>query len=117
MRKKKLYHQFACSSLILPEHRARLARHHQKKAREACRGETSLTAADEQQQEQFQRLAEQSLARQLPLKVTVREGGSCRTITGVIIEQQSLSGKIRLQSGERVITIAVTTIIYLEPAF
>ena len=32
MRKKKLYHQFACSSLILPEHRARLAQHHQKKS-------------------------------------------------------------------------------------
>jgi hypothetical protein len=36
--KKKLYHQFACSSLMLPEHRARLARHRQKSAREACRG-------------------------------------------------------------------------------
>lgn len=112
--KKKLYHQFACSSLMLPEHRARLARHRQKKAREEK--QKQLAPPDEQQLEQFQYLAELSLSRQLPLKITFLEDGDYRAFTGVIIEQQSFSGKIRLQSGERVVSVAIAGIIHLEVA-
>ena len=112
--KKKLYHQFVCSSLMLPEHRARLARHRQKSAREACRGK--FAPADEQQLEQFQRLMEQSMHSGLPLKVIVVDNGSCRTFTGVILERQPDPARLRLHSGDRVITVPVAAIVHLEAA-
>lgn len=117
MKKRKLCHQFACSSLMLPEHRALLAQHRQKNARATCQDEQVPPApADEQQLEQFQRLTEQSLSGQLPLKVTIREEGRYRSLTGVIVELQPGCGKILLQSGDRVITVPVARIVYLEAA-
>ena len=57
--RKKFFHQFAGSSLMLPEHRARLARHCQKKAREEKRKLPG--PPDEQHLEQFQRLVERCM--------------------------------------------------------
>lgn len=112
--KKKLYHQFACSSLMLPEHRARLDRHRREMVREAS-GEP-LAPADEQQLEQYQRLAERSVRAGLPVRVTFVEGGSGRTFTGVIRERQPDPGRLRLQSGGRSLDIPITAIIRLEAA-
>lgn len=110
--KKKLYHQFVCSSLMLPEHRARLARH-----RISTQGtEHRRPVFDEQQQEQFQRLVEQSMHSGLPLKVTFVDNGGCRTLTGVIPERQPDPGRLRLQSGDRVVTVPVAAIVQLEAA-
>ncbi len=111
--RKKLYHQFACSSLMLPEHRARLARHHQEKVRERCR---CFAPADEQQLEQFQHLAEQSMRSDRLLQLTFREGDSCRTVIGVVPEQQPEPGQLRFRQGEQMLTIPIATIIHLETA-
>ncbi len=109
--RKKLYHQFACSSLMLPEHRARLARHHQDKV-----WESSLPPADEQQLEQFQRLIEQSMHSGRALRITFRESGRYRAFTGVALEQQPESERLRFRRGEQVLTIPTAAIVHLEIA-
>lgn len=111
--RKKLYHQFACSSLILPEHRARLTRHHQDKVRESCR---RFAPADGQQLEQFQRLLEQSMRSGRALKITYLESGSYHTFTGVALERQPEAGRLRFRRGEQVLTIPTAAIVHLETA-
>ncbi len=113
--KKKLYHQFACSCLMLPEHRARLEQRRRKSASEAERCRPIL---DEQQQEQFQRLAEQSMHSGLRLKAIYTGCGGRRTFTGVIVGLQEAAGKIRFQpeDGGPAITLAVAGIVHLEAA-
>ncbi|HOA36227.1 MAG TPA: YolD-like family protein [Bacillota bacterium] len=112
--KKKLYHQFACSSLMLPEHRARLARHRQKKAWEAKQNLPG--PPDEQQLEQFQRLVEQSMNSGLPLKISCVENGNICRFTGVVQKQQPDPGRLRLQAEGRVLAIPVSAIVRLEAA-
>lgn len=115
--RKKIFHQFACSSLILPEHRARLARHHQDRVRERRR--RRFAPADEQQLEQFQHLVEQSMHSGRPLQVTFVDSVSGRfhTFTGVAPEQQPEPGRLRFDRGGQMLTVPVTAIVRLEAAF
>lgn len=114
--KKKLYHQFACSCLMLPEHRARLARHRREKTGDTCGGEPGCT--DEQQLEQFQRLLEQSLHEGLRLKVIYIDSAGRHILTGVFIGLAGGPGRIRFQpsGGGRSITLAASGIVHLEAA-
>ncbi len=113
--KKKLYHQFACSCLMLPEHRTRLERRRRKRASGAARRRPSF---DEQQQEQFQRLAEQSMRSGLLLKAEYIDSSSRHTLTGVIAGLQSAPGKIRFQqAGDGgIITLDAAGIVQLGAA-
>lgn len=110
---KKLYHQFVCSSLMLPEHRHRLAEHREKGARDLRLEET---APDEQQLEQFQRLVKQSMPARLPLRVTFIDNRDRRTFTGVIQVRQPEPDRLRFQSRDRVCSIPIASIVHLEPA-
>ncbi|NLA26991.1 MAG: YolD-like family protein [Firmicutes bacterium] len=113
--KKKLYHQFACSCMMLPEHRARLARRRRENtAGEICR-ERALFA-DEQQLEQFQHILEQSMHSGLPVRITFIEKGECRTFTGSVLAQQSHRGSLRLRSEDGAHTVSVAAIVHLEAA-
>lgn len=106
--KKKLYHQFACSSLMLPEHRAGLARHRRNRAAE------ERPAIDEQQLEQLQRLVKRSIAAGLPVTVTFFEKGARRACTGVIPGRQPDPGRLRIQTERGVLAIPVTAIVQVE---
>lgn len=112
--KKKLYHQFACSSLMLPEHRARLARHRREEALEEWQRRHG--PPDEQQLEQFQRLLEQSMHEGLPLKITCLEKGRRHSFTGVVQKRQPHPNRLRIQAEGRVLAIPVSTIVRLEAA-
>lgn len=109
---KKLYHQFACSSLMLPEHRAALARHRRRKA--AADSPNHFAAADEQQLEQLQRLLERSGEAGLPVEVTFAEGPARRTLTALLQRHQPRRDSLRLQQGVREITIPLAAIVNLE---
>lgn len=109
---KKLYHQFICSSLMLPEHRARLAQHRQNCAREICRERPAFT--DEQQLEQFQRLLDESLHSGTALTVTFMESGRRRTFTGVVCGRQPEPDRLRFRLEGRMLAVPVAAIVYLE---
>lgn len=111
---KKIYHQFACSCLMLPEHRARLAQRSRENAGGVCCERAAC--ADEQQLEQFQRLLEQSMHSGLPVKVTFVENGDYRTFVGSVPKQLPDRGKLHLRSGEQVRTIPIAAIARLESA-
>ncbi|HPU01077.1 MAG: YolD-like family protein [Firmicutes bacterium] len=112
--KKKLYHQFACSSLMLPEHRAALARHRREEAWKEW--QRRHAPPDEQQLEQFQRLVEQSMQAGLPLKITCLEKGRERCFTGVAHRRQPHPDKLQVQVQEGTVTIPLGAIINLEAA-
>ncbi len=78
---KKYTNQFLCSRMMLPEHRAKLARHR----REAERAEQHRRPLlDQQQWEEFQAVLERSYFEGVRVKVTtLEEDGRC-TVTGVV---------------------------------
>lgn len=99
---------------MLPEHRARLAQRRRESDAGVCRERAAC--ADEQQLEQFQRLLEQSMHSDLPVKVTFVENGDCRTFVGSVLKQLPDRSGLRLRSGEQVQTIPIAAITRLETA-
>lgn len=110
MSKKKLYHQFACSSLMLPEHRRRLSRHREQARREE---ERRLPCLDEQRQEEFQRALECALRGGLVLKVTLLDETGRHTLAGTPLKPAA-AGFLRLQTAAGVRTVPAGRIISLE---
>ncbi|NLY38684.1 MAG: YolD-like family protein [Firmicutes bacterium] len=110
---KKLYHQFACSSLILPEHRAQLQHARDQKRRQE---ELRRPLLDEQEAEQFQYALEQSQHCGLALRVTLLSGDGYRTVTGIACRTDPVSGKIFLHtaSGIRAVSTAEIIAVTLE---
>ncbi|HHW74960.1 MAG TPA: YolD-like family protein [Firmicutes bacterium] len=112
--KKKLYHQFACSSLMLPEHRTALARHRRNKAAEGLR--SYFADADEQQLEQLQRFLERSGEAGLTVEVTFTDGPVRRTLTALLRRRQPDPDRLRFQQGDREIAIPLEGIVNLRVA-
>lgn len=110
MSKKKLYHQFACSSMMLPEHRGRLERRRRQARREE---EYRRPQFDEQQWDQFQYLLERSLSEGLPLQVTVLNEQGYRTLVGIAC-RRSPPGELRLQTDNGLKTVPVEQIVGLQ---
>jgi hypothetical protein len=89
---KKLYNQFACSRMMLPEHHEQLKEHHQKLQRK----NSDLPALDEQQYELFERTLIQSLNFGLEIQVTFMADGQFLTLGGVVKNINPVSGQITL---------------------
>ena len=90
----KLYNQFFCSSLMLPEHREALAKQ-KKETGEKC----AAPCIDEQQFELWERLVQQSYrdGKKIAVKVLYRNG-VC-TINGVITGLDTNKKLLRLSTG------------------
>jgi hypothetical protein len=110
MSTKKLYHQFACSSMMLPEHRGRLERRRREARREE---EHRRPQFDEQQRDQFQYLLERSLSQGLKLQVTILTDQGCRILAGTA-KQDSAAGVLRLKTADGVLKVAAAQIVALQ---
>lgn len=101
-------HQFACSSMMLPEHRSLLRRALEEERRlERCRN----PVLDEQELERFQRALELSLCERVPLKLTVSNGDSCQSLKGYVHKIEPWAGRLRLNTDEGIKTVLVCSII------
>ncbi len=111
---KKLTQQFACSKMMLPEHRGSLQ---EKTTRSRRSEENSRPELDEQERERLQRIFEQALAGRKALKVTVLTGKGRDTFIGIPLRSDSASGKIAFSVGSSQSNLVRTVdIINLEPA-
>ena len=106
--RKKLYHQFACSSLMLPEHRAGLIRRHRQKSAE------KRPEWDEQRLEELERLVKRSIAAALPVRITFFEEGAHRVLSGVIPGDQPHRSRLCIQTESGVQMIPLQAIIQVE---
>lgn len=111
---KKINQQFACSKMMLPEHRGGLQQHRNQKDQDE---ENSRPHFDEQHWERLQQLYEEALSGRRTLEVTVFTQNGRKTFTGIPWRGDPAAGKISFSSGSaspRVVRIA--DIVDLAPA-
>ncbi len=111
---KKMDQQFACSKMMLPEHRGCLR---DKRARDRRAEENSRPDLDEQERERLQRVFEEALALRRVLQVTFFTATGRETFTGVPLRSDSAGNRI-IFSVEAACCRAIRTadIFDLEPA-
>lgn len=107
---KKIQNQFACSGLMLPEHRAQLTARHRKKRKDAF----LPSLLDEQQHEIFQSLLERSLRCGLEIHITVLTAQGEAEITGVVQKTDPLTGRIYLSAGNTILTIQAGKVVKIR---
>ena len=94
----KLYNQFICSSLMLPEHREALTKHHLDERQEE---ERYVPEVDERQLEMWEYLIKESLSQKKKLGVTYLSGSARKTITGVAVEAGNSALRIKDENTAR----------------
>jgi hypothetical protein len=108
---KKMRHQFACSSMMLPEHRGSLDR----RRREAEWIEQHRRPLfDEQEQELFQQALQRSLRHGTPLLLTVLDNRGRRRLTGIVVKLEPWAGRLRLRTAAAVETVLIDEVIAVE---
>ncbi len=112
---KKMSQQFACSKMMLPEHRGSLQ---EKAARNRRLEENSHPELDEQERQRLQMIFEQALTGRRALKVTVLTGNNGRdTFSGIPLRSDSTSGTIIFDPGSgQTRSVRAVDILYLEAA-
>jgi hypothetical protein len=109
---KKICQQFACSKMMLPEHRTSLQK--QGSAAEWAENHPSIIL-DEQLQEELQRTMECALEKSLEIKLTILNSSGYHTYRGVPLRLDSTSGTVYIESGAtRPQAIRAAEIIRLE---
>lgn len=88
----KLYNQFICSSLMLPEHREGLNEYHAEQRRKE---EKYVPQVDEQEFEIWDYLVRKSLCKGYAVSVTYLSASGKITLTGVIIAAENSMLRIR----------------------
>ncbi len=111
---KKINQQFACSKMMLPEHRGSLQEHCRQSSRAE---ESSRPDLDEQERERLQQIFEQALAGKRALQVTVFTGTGRESFTGIPLSSDCAGGRIYFSSGPgRPRSVRAADILLLEPA-
>lgn len=108
---KKMRHQFACSSMMLPEHRGHLDRRRKDIER---REQQRRPLLDEQEQERFQQALQRSLQQGAPLTVTVLDSCGYRRLTGIVVKLEPWAGCLRLRTNSAVETVLIAEVIAVE---
>ncbi len=93
---KKFNQQFACSKMMLPEHRGSLQEH---KFRIEWEETNRCSLSDEQRHEELQQLLDLATLKQHLLAFTVLCGTGLQTINGVPMRSDPAAGFIYLDSG------------------
>jgi hypothetical protein len=106
--KKKLYNQFACSRMMLPEHREDL-KNLLEPQQKHC-----LPSLDEQQYQVFERILSQSMQYGLEVRVTVWAAKGQRTVSGPVQKTGTIPGQLRIATKDGVKTVEITKIIAVE---
>ena len=107
----KMFNQFICSSLMLPEHREALNRHN-RVIRE--QGKKQHPCIDEQERELWDHLISESLRKGRKLAVTYLEKNAPRVLRGVICSFEPLGRKFVMDAGGMRYPIPLSSIIAIE---
>ncbi len=109
---KKFNQQFACSKMMLPEHRGSLQEHKQKLEWKESNRRPFL---DEQRHEELQQLLEQATFKRHELNFTVLYSNGYQIINGIPLYSDPATGLIFLDSGEhRPQIIRASEVIHIE---
>ncbi len=108
---KKMFNQFLCSSLMLPEHREALNRHH---AEQRKREETRCPCIDEQQYALWERLLATSLQQGKKLLVCYMNEQGEHSLQGVVCKYAPLSREIFIRDAGAEKRILLSSIVSLE---
>jgi len=108
---KKMYQQFKCSQIMLPEHRRELEKHAALKQHEK---QESSSTADEQEKEQWDRLLQASLKTGQKIELTILSRNRCREISGSVEKIYSSSGYLLFKTAGGVIKISSRYIISIK---
>lgn len=109
---KKLFNQFICSRMMLPEHREKLNKHHEKIERKE---KYRLPSFDEQQWEEFEFILTQSLEHGVKIEITILKEGKYFKKRGTVKKLDPLSGKISiLTENEGVIKLPAKNMIEVK---
>lgn len=107
---KKKSNQFMCSSMMLPEHREKLAERCLKAAREeAARFSRTETP------EELARCLNQSLFAGRPVDLMLEMDGEILPLTGVIVSSNTHEGKISMRTDNQVKTFTLDRVISCLP--
>jgi hypothetical protein len=108
---KKKSNQFMCSSMMLPEHREKLAERFLKATKEeAARFSRTETL------EELARCLNQSLFARKPVDLMVEMGEELLPLTGVIVDSNPHEGKISMRTNNQVKTFTLDSVISCQPA-
>ncbi len=111
---KKINQQFACSKMMLPEHRGSLQEQSTEKKRA---DESSRPELDEQERERLQQIFEQAFTGRRVLRVTVFTGTGREVFTGIPLRVDPAGSNIIFSSGTvRGRRVRAADILHLEPA-
>jgi len=111
---KKINQQFACSKMMLPEHRGSLQ---EQSAAVKRADESSRPELDQQERERLQQIFEQALHVRRALRVTVFTETGREIFTGIPLRVDPAGGKIIFSSGSTgVRAIRTADIVHLELA-
>ncbi len=92
---KKLYNQFICSRMMLPEHVRALSKHEQEsKLKELC----WMPELDKQRLEEFDRILQKAVKEEMPVRLTVMTGQGLVVYEGKV--QEVDRGKLYLEAGK-----------------
>jgi len=108
---KKIANQFACSRLLLPEHRDRLQGHHRAKEKEE---ECRLPCLDEQQWAEFDFLIDQSFKQGIEIRVTAINQEGRYSAAGRVVRLDLAKKEIILAGPEGLYKIFVPAITGME---
>lgn len=108
---KKMRHQFACSKMMLPEHRGSLERHREEVEQNE---KYSRPILEEQEQERFQRALQQAIENGAPLSLSVLNKNGFRRLTGIVIKLEPWAGRLRLHTGASVETVFIAEVTGVE---
>ncbi|PKM82106.1 MAG: hypothetical protein CVU88_03525 [Firmicutes bacterium HGW-Firmicutes-13] len=110
---KKLFNQFICSRMMLPEHREKLNEHHEEIERKE---NYRLPSFDEQQWDEFEFILSRSLEHGLKIEITVlTEEGYLKT-RGVVKKVNPLSGQISISIKEEIKKLPVKDMMAVKEA-
>jgi hypothetical protein len=101
---KKKTNQFMCSSMMLPEHREKLA----ERSRKAARGEVKLLADSP---EDLEHCLTRSLFAREPVGLMVKAAGGILPITGVVVDSNARAGTISLRTGPKIKILALDRVV------
>ncbi len=112
--RSKLYNQFICSSLMLPEHREALTEYHVEERQQA---ERYVPERDEQELEIWEYLIRESLVKGCKVNVTyMSHSGRRNTVAGPVKETENSTLRIKDEVTNSIKTINVSKVIAVKQA-
>ena len=106
----KMFNQFLCSSLMLPEHREALNRHNAEMRQQ----KTPRPCIEEQQRELWDRLLIDSLQQGKELSICCMDRRGARRFNGVVCALDPLHQRISIRGTGSVIRIPLDSIISVD---